>query len=47
MIKCTCCGGECFEDQYPEIVFRDKVNLICELCSIDYEEVNGSIVQRE
>lgn len=42
-MKCTACGQECFDNQYPEVVFRDEENCICEDCSIDYEEVNGEI----
>lgn len=44
---CTLCGIECFDNQYPEIVFKDENNCICEECSIDYEEVNGKIKLRE
>jgi uncharacterized Zn ribbon protein len=46
-MNCTSCNQECFENQSPEIVFRDKENCICEECSIDYEEVNEKIQLRE
>lgn len=45
-MKCTACNQECFDEQYPEIVFKDEQNCICEDCSIDYEEVNGKIQYR-
>lgn len=44
--KCTCCGEECFESDYPETVFSDEENIICENCSIDYEQVNGRVRKR-
>lgn len=43
---CTNCGGICYPDMYPEIVFSDDEHCICELCSIDYETVNGEIRKR-
>lgn len=46
-MKCTCCGKECFlekENKYPEAVFMDEQNIICEECSIDYE-MDGSEVK--
>lgn len=47
-MKCTACGQDCFEDYYPEIVFKNEKNCICEECSIDYEENNdGEIYLRE
>jgi shikimate kinase len=46
-MKCTSCGQECFENESPEVVFKDEKNCICENCSIDYEEVNGEIRLRE
>lgn len=46
-MKCTCCGKECYNDNYPEIVFKDDKNIICEECSIDYTEVNGKIQKRK
>ncbi len=42
-MKCTVCKQKCYNDQYPEVVFKDEDNCICENCSIDYEEVNGKI----
>lgn len=44
---CLVCEKECFENQYPEVVFKDGKHCICENCSIDYEEVNGKIQLRE
>lgn len=46
-MKCTVCGQNCFDDQYPEVVFKDKEKCICEECSIDYEEVNRKIQRRQ
>lgn len=46
-LTCTSCGKECFENDYPEIVFRDENNCICEECSIDYDEVDGIVQLRE
>ena len=44
--RCSCCGEECFESDYPEVVFRDEENAICENCSIDYEQANGQVRKR-
>jgi hypothetical protein len=46
-MKCQDCNRECFQDKYPEVVFRDECHCICEDCSIDYEEVKGKIQLRE
>lgn len=46
-MKCSVCGQECFEENYPEVVFKDDNNCICENCSIDYEEKDGKIQYRE
>lgn len=43
-MKCTSCGNECFDNKYPEVVFADGKNIICEECSIDYE-MNGNKVE--
>ncbi len=45
-MKCSCCGEECFENEYPEIVFTDNEHCICENCSIDFEMEDGVIVAR-
>jgi hypothetical protein len=46
-MKCSCCGEECFEDRYPEIVFVDNEGIvICENCSINFEEEDNGIVVR-
>jgi len=45
MMKCTACGQECFEDEiYPQAVFWDNKKCVCEVCSIDFEEI-GDVVQ--
>lgn len=44
---CTNCGKECHKNKYPEIVFLDSENVICEECSIDYEQTNGKITKRK
>jgi len=44
---CTECGGACFDNSYPEVVFSDSENRICENCSIDFEEVEGRLQRRE
>lgn len=44
---CTVCGGRCYENQSPEVVFRTEEDVICENCSIDYEEVDGKVVKRK
>lgn len=36
---CSHCNGICYEDISPKMVFRDNKTIICEKCSIDYEEV--------
>lgn len=46
-MKCTSCGGECFDGEYPEVVFKDEEKCICEECSIDYEDVNGKVQFRQ
>jgi len=43
-MKCTSCGKECYEEQYPEVVFQNETNCICEECSIDYEELENGII---
>lgn len=46
-MKCSCCGQTCYESKYPEIVFSNKDLVICEECSIDYEQLqDGTIVER-
>jgi hypothetical protein len=45
-MKCTNCGKECYNEQYPEIVFKDKNNIICEECSIDYEQDNNGNIRK-
>ena len=47
-MKCTACGKECYSDKYPEVVFADEKNIICEECSIDYaEDANGNVIERK
>ena len=46
-MKCTVCGQECFDEEFPEVVFKDENNCICEECSVDYEEIDGKIRLRE
>lgn len=46
-MKCTCCGKECYENKYPEVVFKDEQNIICEECSIDYEMDGNKVKVRE
>jgi len=46
-MKCTSCNKECFDNKYPEIVFKDDNNFICEDCSIDFEEIDGNIYKRQ
>lgn len=49
-MKCTCCGKECFwehENKYPEVVFWDERNFICEECSIDYEQDGNEVRVRK
>ena len=46
-MKCTSCGGECFDEEYPEVVFKDEEKCICEECSIDYKDVNGKVQVRQ
>ena len=44
---CSACGAECFDENFPEIVFYDGKDIICEMCSIDYEELDsGEIILR-
>ena len=45
-LSCTICNVDCFENQYPEIVFKDSNSVICELCSIDFEETDRGILLR-
>lgn len=40
---CTVCGGKCYESQSPEVVFKTETDIICENCSIDYEEIEGNV----
>lgn len=48
IMKCQDCGKECFDDKYPEVVFKDECHCICENCSINYyEDTNGKIKLRE
>lgn len=45
---CNSCGSLCFTEKFPEIVFRNSKTVICERCSIDWEEdENGNIICRE
>ena len=46
-MRCTCCGKECYENKYPEIVFKDELNVICEECSIDYDMNKGKVIIRK
>lgn len=46
-MKCTCCGNECHDQKYPEVVFMDETNIICEKCSIDYEQKEGKVIRRD
>jgi len=39
-MRCTACGQECFDETYPQVVFQGNGKLICEECSIDYEEIS-------
>ena len=47
--KCIICGSEYFEDngidqiKYPTICFNGNSKLICEECSIDYEETKSGV----
>lgn len=46
---CSSCGKTCFDNQYPEVVFKDlyRKEFVCEECSIDYEQKSdGRIVLR-
>lgn len=43
---CTECGNYCFDDASPEIVFIDENRVVCEDCSIDFEEVDGVLRMR-
>ena len=46
---CSNCGAICSRDGwFPEVVFLNEEVVICEDCSIDYEELpNGEIVLRK
>ncbi len=48
-MKCTKCGQECFDEEYPQVVFHDDKYCICEECSIDYEEndITGKVQYRK
>lgn len=46
-MKCTVCNQECFLDSYPEVVFTDDTHCICEECSVDFEEIDGYIFERD
>lgn len=47
-MKCTCCGKECYWNEYPEIVFKDEKNIVCEECSIDYDmDENHKVIVRK
>ena len=45
---CSSCGKTCFDNQYPEVVFKDlyRKEFVYEECSIDYEEKGGRVVLR-
>ena len=47
IVKCTCCGKECYTNEYPEVVFMDGKNIICEECSIDYEMDRNEVKVRK
>lgn len=49
IMKCTKCGQECFDEEYPQVVFHDDKYCICEECSIDYEEndITGKVQYRK
>ena len=47
IMKCTVCGQECYDETYPEVVFKDEKYCVCEECSIDYEEVNSKVQYRQ
>lgn len=44
---CKVCGKQCYDDEVPEVVFSEGTTFICEMCSIDYEMIDGKIVRRE
>ncbi len=46
-MKCTDCGQECFDEQFPEVIFSDEENCICEECSIEYEMIGGKVKKRK
>jgi len=46
-MKCTVCLRECFNAEYPEVVFKDDNYCVCEDCSIDYEQVDGKVQFRK
>lgn len=46
--NCIICGQQCFHNYSPEIVFSNANGIIiCEDCSIDYEERDGEIRYRK
>ena len=45
MMKCTACGNECFDETYPVVCFEGNGKLICEECSIDYEDTGDKGVR--
>lgn len=47
VMNCTCCGKVCFTDKYPEAVFIDERNIICEECSIDYDMDGNKVIVRK
>jgi len=47
LMKCTDCGQECFDEQFPEVIFSDEENCICEECSIEYEMIGGKVKKRK
>ena len=45
-MQCTNCGQECFSSD-PEVVFRDEKTIICENCSVDFEQEEGKVRYRK
>lgn len=45
-MKCLYCGKGCFEDKYPEVVFKDGDLCVCEKCSIEFEQKGKSFGYR-